>query len=151
MRSVVAATDESDPAGRAVELAAQLAGKLGADLVLTHVISPSTVVSAAAGPPHLLRPPARVEAAAISDDATERANALLAQARRRAEEKGARHVRTEVRAGEPTEAILAVAKDHDAGIIVLGKRGQGRLTGLLLGSVSQKVVSLASCAVLVVP
>ena len=36
-------------------------------------------------------------------------------------------------------------------MLVVGRRGRGRLSGLLLGSVSQKVASLAPCIVIVVP
>ena len=36
-------------------------------------------------------------------------------------------------------------------MIVVGRRGRGRLLGLLIGSVSQKLVSLAPCKILVVP
>jgi nucleotide-binding universal stress UspA family protein len=36
-------------------------------------------------------------------------------------------------------------------MIIMGKRGLSRLQGLIVGSVSQKVVSTATCAVTVVP
>jgi nucleotide-binding universal stress UspA family protein len=36
-------------------------------------------------------------------------------------------------------------------MLVLGRRGRGRLAGLLLGSVSQKLASLAPCSVVIVP
>ena len=76
---------------------------------------------------------------------------ILARARAGAERAQAYAVKTRAELGDPTQAILSVAKAVDAGMIVLGKRGRGQLEGLLLGSVSQKITSLAPCAVLVVP
>lgn len=43
------------------------------------------------------------------------------------------------------------AEDDATDVIAVGKRGLGRLSRLLLGSVSPKVVALAPCAVIVVP
>jgi nucleotide-binding universal stress UspA family protein len=53
--------------------------------------------------------------------------------------------------GDPAEAILDVASREKVDAIVLGRRGKGPLTRLLMGSVSQKVTSLAPCIVVVVP
>jgi nucleotide-binding universal stress UspA family protein len=154
MRCIVVTTDGSDGANRAVDFAADLAGKLSAELVLTHVISASTLASVGTDLAHSaadLRVPMRVENTSMSEVLTDAANDILAKAKARAEAKGARRVHAEIRAGQPAETILAVAKEHAADAIVLGKRGQGRLAGLLLGSVSQKVMTLASCPVIVIP
>ena len=59
-------------------------------------------------------------------------------------------IHTEVLEGSPAEAILDVAKTRKCDLIVMGSRGLGRLTGLLLGSQSQKVVQHAPCPVLIV-
>ena len=59
-------------------------------------------------------------------------------------------MRPVVRHGDPAEEILAHIAEHGIDLVALGSRGQGRLAGLLLGSVSQKVASLAPCAVLIV-
>jgi nucleotide-binding universal stress UspA family protein len=59
-------------------------------------------------------------------------------------------VHTELIEGDAAEAIIDVAKTRDSNIIILGSRGLGRLAGLVLGSTSQKVVSLAPCPVLIV-
>ncbi|RVH85207.1 universal stress protein, partial [Sinorhizobium medicae] len=55
-----------------------------------------------------------------------------------------------VEPGDYAETILAVADEVDADLIVVGSRGLGGLRGLLVGSVSQKVVQHADCSVLVV-
>ena len=59
-------------------------------------------------------------------------------------------IHTELIEGDPAEAIIDVAATRDSNIIVMGSRGLGRLTGLVLGSTSQKVVSHAPCPVLIV-
>jgi len=57
---------------------------------------------------------------------------------------------TELLEGPMAEAILNVAETRNADLIVLGARGTSTLEGLLLGSVTQKVVHHAPCPVLVV-
>jgi nucleotide-binding universal stress UspA family protein len=52
-------------------------------------------------------------------------------------------------AGQVARIIVEVARDHEAGVIVLGSRGRGDLTALLLGSVAHKVIHLADRPVLV--
>lgn len=59
-------------------------------------------------------------------------------------------VSTETIAGDPAEAIIKIAETRKCDLIVMGSRGLGRLAGLVLGSVSQKVVSHAPCPVLIV-
>ncbi len=57
---------------------------------------------------------------------------------------------TELLEGPMAEAIINVAKTRNADLIILGARGMSNLEGLLLGSVSQKVIHHAACPVLVV-
>ena len=60
---------------------------------------------------------------------------------------------TEVREttfGKAAKEIIADAKLHDVGVIVMGSRGRGDATGLVLGSTAHKVIHLADRPVLVV-
>jgi nucleotide-binding universal stress UspA family protein len=52
--------------------------------------------------------------------------------------------------GYAAREIVAEAKTHDAGVIVMGSRGRGDLAGLLMGSTAHKVLHLTDRPVLIV-
>jgi universal stress protein family protein len=52
--------------------------------------------------------------------------------------------------GEPSAAILEKAREYKAGLIVMGSRGLGQIGGLILGSVSERVLHGAHVPVLIV-
>jgi nucleotide-binding universal stress UspA family protein len=52
--------------------------------------------------------------------------------------------------GDVAKVIVEAVRDHGAGVIVLGSRGRGDLSALLLGSVAHQVIHLADRPVLVV-
>lgn len=60
-------------------------------------------------------------------------------------------VRQELLEEPAAEAILSVAETRQAELIIIGTRGLGALQGLLLGSVSHKVMQHAACPVLSIP
>jgi nucleotide-binding universal stress UspA family protein len=56
----------------------------------------------------------------------------------------------EVRVGDPAHEIIAVARARQAGVVIVGTRGQTGLRRLLLGSVARNVLLHAPCSVMVV-
>lgn len=56
---------------------------------------------------------------------------------------------TEVQVGEPAEEIVELARLEGCHMIVMGSRGLGAVKGLLVGSVSNRVLHTAPCPVLV--
>lgn len=81
---------------------------------------------------------ARREAEAVADATARRLQGLSVSAR------------PDIRVGEPAAEIVAAAQDHRAGMIVVGTRGHGGITRLLLGSVARNVLLHAPCSVLIV-
>jgi nucleotide-binding universal stress UspA family protein len=77
-----------------------------------------------------------------ADEALAPALALLAREKREA--------RAHTAVGEPAAEIVAFAKKHRCAGIAMGSRGQGKIAGLVLGSVASKVIQLAECPVTIV-
>ena len=142
---VLAATDGSESANRAVDFAATLASRLGATLQILNVIG------MADPPPHALEELSRYEHMSPGEFMNAMSEQILRSASQRANKLGVGDAQLVSQFGDVATSISDAAKKSAADVIVLGKRGLGRLPGLLLGSVSQKLVSVAPCAVIVVP
>ena len=148
MDVILVPTDGSDHARKAVELAADLAQKYEAKLILMHV----TAESWSERIPEELRSYAHGE----HMDETQRGimdsvgRQILARAESAARDKGLENVRTLLEVGDVAARILAVAEDEGADLIVMGSRGLGDLAGLLQGSVSHKVTQYARCSCITV-
>ena len=142
MKRILAATDGSDGSERAVELAAQLAHSLDGTVLILTVMNdfPESSLNA------LVR-----SETDIGEVVELLVNQILNQARTCAARAGATRIETLSGWGDPTQSIINFAREHQADAIVVGRRGRGQLSGLLLGSVSQKLVTLAPCPVIVVP
>ena len=55
-----------------------------------------------------------------------------------------------IKEGSPAKCILEVAKDEDIDLIVMGSSGKSGFDRFIMGSVADKVVNSAKCAVLVI-
>jgi nucleotide-binding universal stress UspA family protein len=133
------ATDGSDHADRAFELAKSLASRDGAKLVAFHTVE-------------------REGGAGSRGAFTEDANEAEHQGKLRAQVKelSDQGVQAELKMveggpGGPAHRIADAAKEIGADLIVVGTRGHTPLHGLLVGSVTQRLLHVAPCPVLAVP
>jgi nucleotide-binding universal stress UspA family protein len=145
MKRILVAIDGSDGADRAVDYAARLAASEGADLLIVNVVGgyglPESVLGSFSHTQQVWLDELLIAASAE----------MLTKARDRARKLGTKMIQLESRPGDVVETVIAVAQEKKVDMIVVGKRGAGRITGLLLGSVSQKLVSLAPVPVAVIP
>jgi nucleotide-binding universal stress UspA family protein len=141
--SIVVGTDGSDTAKEAVRQAAELAKTLDAKLHLVSAYEPV--------PEGRLRQ----ERQQVPDDLQwmvnpkEEVNNTLKEAAEELEEKGV-EVQTYAREGDPADAILDVAEEENADLIVVGNKGMTGARRFLLGSVPNKVSHHAPCNVMIV-
>lgn len=133
MRKIVVGYDGSAPSRRALERAAELA-RDGAQLVVVSV-TPVTFTSLGMVAPEESE---RAEHRRQADSARE----ILAA-------KGVEARAIEL-AGIPADVIVALAKDEDADLVIVGTHGRNIAERLVLGSVSQGVLHHAPCDVMVV-
>ena len=131
---ILCATDFSETAEAAWQLARDLARTHRAELILVHVFAEFPVYPEVAGP----------EVARIWEEQrgwVERALADRVAA-------AALPARWMLKAGAAAESITEAATESQADLIVIGTHGLRGLTRLFIGSVAERVVRMAPCAVL---
>lgn len=142
--TILVGTDGSDTATIAVRYAIDLARELGARL---QVVSAYEPVSGERPRSDTIAIPADVEwMVNPREDVLE----LLERARGEAHSVGVKRVETFARQGDAADAILDVAEEQRADLIVIGNRGMTGAKRFLLGSVPDRVSHHAPCSVLIV-
>jgi nucleotide-binding universal stress UspA family protein len=140
--NIVVATDGSKHSLAAASEAVGLAKRNGSALTIIAVV-----------PSELLTP--------VDIDFTVNQRELIAEKEMQEAEKNARIVKEAaqkegvavkafIMSGKPADAIIEIAREKRADLIVLGSHGRTGIERLLMGSVAERVIVLASCPVLVV-
>jgi nucleotide-binding universal stress UspA family protein len=142
-KSIVVGTDGSDTATQAVRQAVDLARSVGATLELVSAYEPV--------PSNRLREERRdaPEDLQWAISPREDVDATLEAAAAIAREAGV-EVSVYPRQGDPADAILDVAEEREADLVVVGNKGMTGAKRFLLGSVPNKVSHHAPCSVLVI-
>ena len=141
---IVVGTDGSDTASEAVKQAAELAQVAGASL---HVVSAFNTGAQNAGGEDRRERPADVP---TTESSRERVSFALDSATSIAKGAGADDVQAHAQEGDPADAIIDVAEQVGADLIVVGNKGMTGARRFLLGSVPNKVSHHAPCSVIIV-
>jgi nucleotide-binding universal stress UspA family protein len=141
-KTIVVGTDGSETAKVAVQQAADLAKNHGSEL---HLVMSSSAVSETR---------LREERQGAPDDVQHNINPnedIEAQLKAVAESLGDDlKVRTHAKQGDPSDAIIDVAEQNKADLIVVGNKGMTGAKRFFLGAVPNKVSHHAPCSVLIV-
>jgi nucleotide-binding universal stress UspA family protein len=142
-RSIVVGTDGSETAQKAVQEAIELAKAVGASIELVSAYEPV--------PNARLRQEARETPEDIQwmVNPREEVDSTLSEASDSIREAGV-DVNAYAREGDPADAILDVAEEKGADLIIVGNKGMTGAKRFLLGSVPNKVSHHAPCSVLII-
>ena len=143
-KKYVVAVDGSEHGSKALDLAITLAKASEAALTILHVV------------PYEPMPEGLQQYAEMEGIPPEEMNArfhygkalgdrITAEAAERAHMAGLTNVTTEVAEGHPASEIVAVSSGLGAEMVFLGSRGLSDVGGLLMGSISHKVMHLSDC------
>lgn len=139
-QTVVVGTDGSDSSLRAVEKAGHIAGE-NAKLIITTAYFPQSEDQRAADQ--------------LKDEGYKLAGnapiyAILREAKERAHQAGAKNVEEKAIVGAPVDALVELAEEVNADLLVVGNVGLSTIAGRLLGSVPANVARRSKTDVLIV-
>jgi nucleotide-binding universal stress UspA family protein len=145
-KAIVVGTDGSETADIAVREAAMLAKWSGATLHIVHayraVLLGEAAMAATAGGP-------MVDIENVNKSISENADIICSAAASTAEREGVTVV-GHVVSGDPSDALISVAQEVSADLVVVGNRGMSGKRRFILGSVPNKISHHAPCSVLIV-
>jgi nucleotide-binding universal stress UspA family protein len=139
--TIVVGTDGSDSSLRAVEKAGQIAAGSGATVVVATAYFPQSEDQRAAD--------------VLKDEGYKMAGnapiyAILREAKERAQQAGAKTVEEKAIVGAPVDALVELAEEVNADLLVVGNVGLSTIAGRLLGSVPANVARRSKIDVLIV-
>jgi len=151
LKTILVPVDGSGYANRAVDYASDLASRYGAKIILLHAMAPSTRHRFEQPPDEIRQYIAAehlegaVDIYPVVEKIFARADAraaeeILKKGAARAKDAGAKEIARESREGSPAEVILDAVKSFDVDTVVMGSRGFSEMKGLLVGSVSLKIL-----------
>lgn len=137
LKTIVVATDLHGQCEAALEYASKLARAYGARIVLAHGADPLeyAAVESLPGP--------------IAGKLTEPAREVLEKLSADLLREGI-HSHSEIRQGAVAEMLVEVARQYDAGLIVIGTKGREGAGPVVVGAIAEQLVRLAPCPVLAV-
>ncbi|MBI4282658.1 MAG: universal stress protein [Chloroflexi bacterium] len=145
MFKILLAVDGSNFAQEAVDFAAELSRRMGdAQIILFYVIEPPSL-PLVAGPMEVGVPVAWPQ----PEEQEQAARQVLGAANERLKAAGQTGIMRFSR-GRTADVICDIAAKESFDLIIMGSRGMGHLSGMLLGSVSDRVLHRSTVPVLVV-
>lgn len=139
IKRIVLALDGSPESAHALPVAEELALALGAAVTIVHVRE------------MMLAPVVGGVPRRIDEDEVESAVRADLESLLTAGVEADLRIVASTYSGGPAHEISGVAKELDAGLIIVATRGFGLIKGLLVGSVAHRLPYVATCPVLTVP
>jgi nucleotide-binding universal stress UspA family protein len=143
-KKFLVAVDGSDHGWKALDLATNLASGADAELVILHVVPHEPM-------PEGLKQFAKIEGIPLDEQevrfhlSRKFGDRITSEAEARARKSGLDRITTLVAEGNAAHEIIEIAKLKGTDMVFLGSRGLGEVKGMLMGSVSHKVMHLAPC------